>query len=176
MKCKLIQDFPNYRISEDGVVESCYKFKTSIPCDVWREVQHIHDKSCGYLIVTLCHEGIHKNKRVHRLLAEAFIPNPQNKAHVNHIDGNKLNNSLDNLEWATPKENTHHSIKMGLHDPTTQSSSREIIQLDKDTKTVIAVFPSLHEAGRTTGVVWQNIWKVCDGRRKTAGGFAWAYK
>ena len=175
MKCKLIQDFPNYRISEDGVIESCYKFKTSIPCDVWREVKQIYDKSCGYMIVTLCHEGVRKNKRVHRLLTEAFIPNPSNKAHVNHIDGNKLNNSLDNLEWATPKENTNHAIKTGLCDPAAHSR-REIVQLDKDTKAVIATFPSLHEAGRTTGVVWQNIWKVCDGRRKTAGGFAWAYK
>lgn len=175
MKCKLIQDFPNYRIREDGVIESCYKLKSSIPCDVWRELKQIYDKSCGYMIVTLCHEGVRKNKRVHRLLLEAFVPNPSNKAHVNHIDGNKLNNSLDNLEWATPKENTNHSIKMGLHDPAAHSR-KEIVQLDKDTKTVIAVFPSLHEAGRTTGVVWQNIWKVCDGRRKTAGGFVWAYK
>lgn len=175
MKCKLIQDFPNYRIREDGVVESCYKYKTNIPCDVWREVQHIYDNSCGYMIVTLCHEGVRKNKRVHRLLAEAFIPNPSNKAHINHIDGVKLNNSLDNLEWATPKENTNHAIKMGLCDPAAHSR-REIVQLDKDTKAVIVAFPSIHEAGRTTGIACQNIWKVCDGRRKTAGGFAWAYK
>ncbi|EOD6067791.1 HNH endonuclease [Acinetobacter baumannii] len=127
------------------------------------------------MIVTLCHEGVRKNKRVHRLLAEAFLPNPQNKAHINHVDGNKLNNSLSNLEWSTPRENTNHSIKMGFHDPTTLRN-REIVQLDKETKTVVAEFPSLHEAGRSTGIVWQNIWKVCDGRRKSAGGFAWAYK
>ena len=175
MKCKLIQDFPNYRIREDGVIESCYKFKTNIPTDVWRVVKPIYDKSCGYLIVTLCHEGIRKNKRVHRLLAEAFIDNPSDKAHVNHIDGNKLNNALSNLEWATPKENTNHAIKMELYDPGA-ASRKSVIQIDKDTAEVIAEYSSLHEAGRFTNVACQNIWKVCDGRRNTAGGFKWAYK
>ena len=175
MKCKLIQDFPNYRIREDGVIESCYKFKTSIPCDVWREVQQIHDKSCGYLIVTLCHEGIRKNKRVHRLLAEAFIPNPQNKAHINHIDGNKLNNCITNLEWNTPAENTNHSIRLGLHDPR-KSRNTAIIQICKDTGKQLAEFFSIHEAERVTGIATQNIWKVCNGRRKSAGNYIWAYK
>ena len=175
MKCKLIQDFPNYRIREDGVIESCYKFKTNIPTDVWREVKPIYDKSCGYLIVTLCHEGVRKNKRVHRLIAESFIPNPQNKAHVNHIDGNKLNNTITNLEWNTPKENTNHSIKLGLHDPSRLRNSA-VIQICKDSGKTIAEFFSIHEAERSTGIANQNIWKVCNGKRKTAGNYVWAYK
>ena len=108
---KLIEAFPNYRIHENGLIESNFKFKTNIPCDVWREVKPIYDKTCGYMIVTLCSgTGIRKNKRVHRLLCEAFLPNPEQKAHINHKDGNKLNNSLHNLEWATPKENAIHAV------------------------------------------------------------------
>ncbi len=175
MKCKLINEFPNYRVREDGVIESCYKFKTSIPTDTWREVKPVYDKSCGYLIVTLCHEGLRKNKRVHRLIAEAFIPNPLNKAHINHIDGNKLNNTISNLEWNTPSENTNHSIRIGLHDPARLRNS-SVVQICKNTGTVLAEYFSIHEAERVTGIANQNIWKVCNGKRNTAGNFKWAYK
>lgn len=64
-----------------------------------------------YLKVMLTKNGEQIQKLVHRLVAEAFIPNPENKKEVNHIDGNKLNNSIDNLEWVTPKENQQHSVK-----------------------------------------------------------------
>lgn len=175
MECKYFSDFPHYRIWENGVVESNYKFKTNIPCGIWRPVQHVLDKSTGYLIVTLCHNGVRKNKRLHRLLAESFIPNPENKAHVNHIDGDKTNYELTNLEWTTPKENTNHAIDTGLRD-LSLNHNRPVLQLDKVTMETIAEYKSLHEAGRVTSTQWQNIWKVCDGRRKSAGGYAWAYK
>ena len=70
----------------------------------------------GYLVVTLS-MGTRKDRKtvkVHRLIANAFIPNPKNKPQVNHIDGNKINNSISNLEWSTAKENVHHAIGMGL--------------------------------------------------------------
>ena len=70
----------------------------------------------GYMRTSLAKGSIGKQVRVntHRLIAEAFIPNPDNKKFVNHKDGNKLNNSLDNLEWVTPKENVDHARKTGL--------------------------------------------------------------
>ena len=71
------------------------------------------DNGHGYLWVNLCKDKVHKSKYVHRLVAEAFIPNPENKPCVNHIDRNKSNNSVDNLEWCTYKENNIHSIKTG---------------------------------------------------------------
>lgn len=173
---KLIDGFPNYAINRDGEIFSRYKYKTNIVSDEWRPVQHVLDKGVGYYLVTLVHNGKRKNQFIHRLLAQHFIANPENKAHVNHIDGNKQNNRLDNLEWATPKENAQHAVDTGLCDTRSAAQSVSVVQLCRETSRVISEYPSLHEAGRITGVAWQNIWKVCDGRRKTAGGFAWAYK
>lgn len=74
-------------------------------------------KKDGYLKVDLYMNGIKSSKRVHRLVAEAFIPNPKNKPDVNHKDGNKCNNSVDNLEWVDKKENMQHASKNGLLHP-----------------------------------------------------------
>lgn len=73
----------------------------------------------GYCTVTLYKNSLSQIKRVHRLVAEAYIPNPENKETVNHIDGNKQNNTVENLEWNTQSENINHSIKTGLvsHSP-----------------------------------------------------------
>ena len=173
---RIIPEFPNYKITDGGVVLSNFKFKTNKPCDTWRVVQQIFDKSCGYMIVTLCSgTGIRKNKRVHRLLCEAFLPNPLNKAHVNHIDGNKLNNTFSNLEWATSQENARHAIDTGLCDERRKDQEVSVIQLDI-LGGFIAEHVSLHEAERTTGTAYQNIYKVCTGKRKSAGGFRWEYK
>jgi len=94
-----------YEINEKGIVRRV-KDKKIIK-------QWIH--KVGYPCVSL-HKGKQKkNIYVHRLLAEHFIPNPENKLQVNHIDGNKQNNSLDNLEWVTPSENIQHAFKTGLN-------------------------------------------------------------
>lgn len=71
----------------------------------------------GYLYVKLYKNGKGTKKRIHRLVAETFIPNPDNKPTVNHIDGDKLNNHYLNLEWATRSEQIKHAIKTGLFSP-----------------------------------------------------------
>jgi hypothetical protein len=170
-----IKNFPNYRISPDGSIWSNYKFKTAIACDEWRPVQHVLDKCVGYFLVTLVNNECRKNQFIHRLLAQHFIPNPLNKPQVNHIDGNKQNNALSNLEWVTAAENSQHAVRIGLCDARTTAQSVPIRQLTLD-GTLVAEHVSLHEAGRTTGVAWQNISKVVRGIRPKAGGFMWEYK
>ena len=68
----------------------------------------------GYRRVVLMKDGKQVNALVHRLIAQTFIPNPENKPYINHIDGDKTNNSVSNLEWCTQKENVHHAMKTGL--------------------------------------------------------------
>lgn len=91
-----------------------------------------HDPD-GYEYVRFFSEGKGKIMRVHRLLAEAFIPNPKSLPQVNHIDGNPRNNSLDNLEWCTIRENERHAYRIGLR-KVTSSSGHKYIYREKDKK------------------------------------------
>lgn len=172
---KVINGFPEYRINQKGEVFSSYKFKTGKIGNEWRLVKHVLDKGVGYYIVTLVNSNTKKraNKFIHRLLAEHYIPNPENKAHVNHIDGNKQNNCLSNLEWCTPKENSIHAVKNGL--TTYEHCSKPVKQLNPNTLEVLATFKSAVEAEAITGVAKQNISKVLRGLRPRAGGYVWQY-
>ncbi|MDA3807806.1 MAG: HNH endonuclease [Thiomicrorhabdus sp.] len=173
---QIIKEYPAYKITDTGDIYSSFKYKTSIVINDWRIVKQIYDKSCGYNIVTLCDgNGKRQNKRVHRLLLEAFKPNPEDKVQVNHIDGNKLNNSLDNLEWATASENAIHAISTGLCDDRRKAQEVVVVQLDVEYN-IVAEHVSIHQAGRDTGIAWQNISKVVRELRHTAGGFRWKYK
>lgn len=170
---KIIKEYPAYKISKQGKVFSCFKLKTSIQTNEWRELKQVYDKSCGYMIVTLVDgKGKRQNKRVHRLLMEAFVPNPNNYPQINHIDGNKLNNSLSNLEWCSGSHNTRHAISLGLMKPVNEKTVEQYTL----NGVFVNEFKSIHEAGRQTGIAWQNISKVCLGKRKSAGKYYWKYK
>ena len=175
MKESIISDFPEYKINELGEVYSRYKFKTNIVTSEWRLVKPVLDKGVGYYLVTLVNAKtrVRKNQFIHRLLCQAFVPNPLNKPHVNHIDGNKQNNSLSNLEWATYKENAQHAVDTGL--TTYTHCEKAVFQFDTEGN-FIAEFKSLQEANDITGVAKQNISKVARGLRPRAGNFVWKYK
>lgn len=100
---KVINDFPNYEISNFGNIRNKTKLLKIVP------------NKQGYNIVVLCN-GIRKTINVHRLVAAAFVPNPENKPCVDHIDGDRANNHADNLRWVTAKENCNNPItKSRLH-------------------------------------------------------------
>lgn len=104
-----------YQISNLGRVKSRGKqCAVSEKRDIIRATSLTHD---GYVKVRLLHRGMDKTARVHRLVAEAFLPNPENKPTVNHIDGNKQNNAADNLEWADRTEQMAHAYALGLKAP-----------------------------------------------------------
>ncbi|WP_405320527.1 NUMOD4 motif-containing HNH endonuclease, partial [Frisingicoccus sp.] len=106
----------------------------------------------GYLALQLYKDNKGKNCYIHRLVAEAFIPNPDNKETVNHINGDKHDNRVENLEWSTYRENNVHAYKTGLNDETHRRNckgSYPVEQYDKDMN-LIAVYPSMREAERQT--------------------------
>lgn len=126
----------------------------------------------GYLRVCLSKDGLHYLKSVHRLVAEAFIPNPFNLPVVNHKNENKHDNRVENLEWCTVQYNTLYGtgrIKSAM------KQGRSVEQLDLNGN-VIEEFYSMGYAERATGIPQPNIHKVCIGARKTAGGYKWRHK
>lgn len=116
----------------------------------------------GYLFVQLCKNGEAKNYRVHRLVAQAFLPNPNNYPCINHKDENKLNNNVDNLEWCTIQYNNEYS------------KAKQVGQYDLNGN-LIATWKSTMEIQRQLGFRNGNISNCCLGKIKTAYGYIWKY-
>lgn len=115
MKNLKFKGFPNYAVTKKGQVWSLYSNKFLS-----------QNKFLGeYRAVTLCHDGVKEEHLIHRLVAEAFIPNEEDNPCVNHKDGDKLNNDLSNLEWVTYKENTKHAMETGLRRKTVINEYRQ---------------------------------------------------
>lgn len=102
-----VKDFEDYFVDENGNIYSNKYSKQ-------RLMKQNVSKKDGYVRIKLYKNNYNKTFLLHRIIADAFIPNHENKKEVNHKDGNKLNNSVSNLEWATPSENVIHSYKQGL--------------------------------------------------------------
>lgn len=124
--------------------------------------------SKGYLMANLSKNSIVSNKTIHRLVAQAFIPNPENKQDINHIDEDKTNNNVNNLEWSTRKENCNHGTR-------NERISIPIIATNLKTGES-REFYGTNECARRLGLYQQNITSVLKGRRKHTGGYTFKYK
>lgn len=166
----------DYMISSYGRVRSVDRMKT-----LSNGVKRLHkgrilkpkkDKY-GYLICSLSKNSKLKSFTVHRLVAEAFIQNPDNFPIINHKDENPTNNFASNLEWCDFKYNSNYGTAIQRR---AEKRSKTVLQIDKETGQVIAEYPSTQEAARKLNICQSTISECCNGKRNTAGGFKWQYK
>ena len=180
-KRKRIAGYEDYFIYEDGRVFSTKSNKF---------LKH-NVSSCGYPSVELFNSEGSSRKTVHRLVAEAFIPNPDNYPQINHIDENKLNSSAENLEWCTAKYNMNYGVGAKMRhskiDYSTQARKdnmraaamkrrRPVEQYDREGN-LVAKYDSGMDAERALGIRHSvaRIIEVCRGKRKTAYNYIWKY-
>lgn len=171
-----VKDFPNYYVTDTGdLYTRNYKRTGRI------KKMNLTKYKDWYFGVMLYNNEIRCRKKVHRLVAEAFIPNPDNKPCVNHKDGNKQNNRVSNLEWCTKSENEKHKYAVLGYVPNTKGrfgkeshSSKPVLQI-KD-GVVVAEFCSAKEAQEKTGACRSRISNCCRGKSKSSGGYQWKYK
>lgn len=139
----------------------------------------------GYLTVFLMKDGKGKTCYIHRLVAETFIQNIENKPQVNHIDGNKKNNCVNNLEFCTLKCNVQHAWNTGLceavrnnfklhHSKNAHRSKKKVIQYNLNGD-FIKKWQGMTDAGKQLNILVSSISDCCKGRYKTAGGYKWKY-
>lgn len=159
---KDIKGYEGYQVSDWGRVKNL-KFG--------RERILKGRKARGYLYVGLYQDGKQVIKKVHRLVAEAFLENPQNLPQVNHKDEDKTNNSVENLEWCDSKYNNNYGT---ANQRRTEKLSRRVDQIDMITSEVIHQWKSTRECGRN-GFNQSAVGKCARGERKTHKGFIWKY-
>lgn len=173
---KQIDKYPHYEVSDLGRIRSSIKTPDRILTP--------QKNNRGYYRVQIRNELGTNSFYVHRLVADAFIPNPEGKPHINHIDNNPANNSANNLEWVTPKENSAHSIKQNRHRRTDkwlehlhkaqEPTYRPVVRIDPNTNEVVGFYKKLN-AVKEDGYQPSCVSNCCKGIRRTHAGFIWKY-
>lgn len=161
-----------YEVSNMGRVKSLNYGRTGKS-----KILRPNETRLGYLRICLCKYGKHKIYWVHRLVLMTFNPNPDMKSlEVNHIDEDKTNNRLENLEWVTRKENINHGTRNDrvAEKMTNGKNSIPVVQLSLEGK-FIKAYKSAMDAEREGSFHNSNIIACCKGRYKTHGGFRWCY-
>ena len=160
---KDIEGTTNYEISSNGNVRN----KTT------KKILKGRKSKSGYLQVSIKFDGEEKfkNKYIHRLVAEAFIENKYNKKEVNHKDGNKLNNNLDNLEWVTSSENQKHRHAIGIN----KTSNRRIGKFNLNGQLIKEYSSIIEAAEEENNGIRVSIDNVLQGKRFTLKGYIWKY-
>ena len=157
-----------YQVSDEGEVRSLGNGNSNSSKE--RIIKPTKDKY-GYLYITLCKNGKKKTIKIHRLVAEAFLPNPDNLPEVNHKDENKINNRANNLEFCDRKYNVNYGTGKKR---SAEKLSKPVKQFDLQGN-FIQEFPSANEVQRKFGYSHGNISSACSGKRKTANNFIWKY-
>lgn len=176
-----------YKINKSGTVISVERYvdRRGIPFKIKQKEMKPHIDRKGYYFVSLSRDGFCKHYRLHRLLAINFIPNPENLPCVNHIDMNRLNNSLDNLEWCTHLHNMSEAFRLKGHEwiskrpkvrgprkDTSNSPRVKVAQYSLD-GVIMAQFDSIKDAAITTNTNRTSISECISGRHKTGNNFIW---
>lgn len=156
---KQIYDYPNYEVSDKGEIRNIKSGR----------ILKTRPNPRGYYYTNLSKNGNLKVFRIHRIVAQLFIPNPDGKSEVNHIDGNKKNNAADNLEWVTREENRQHAIDTGL-----MSGGIPVDQYEM-TGEFVARYESLSKAAFSVNGDSQAISHCCKGWQSHHRGFVWKY-
>ena len=163
--------YDNYEVSNFGQVRSL-KYRHTNEIKILQPCKSVE----GYLKVNIYKHGKRKSINVHILVALAFIQNDdtEHKTQVNHIDENKVNNHVTNLEWTTPKENSNHGTR------TERSSKNRMGSKNGSSKKVVCVetgrvYETMKQAAEKLGLNRHNISQCCRGCQKTCGGFHWEY-
>ena len=167
-----------YQVSNLGQVRSYGRYCNNRYNKVWRpgRILSAGKDNKGYLTVVLCLNDTRHTVKVHRLVAELFIDNPENKDQVNHINGNKQENCVANLEWCTQSENMMHAWQIGLQSRVhkkNDSRSFKVTQHNDDME-IVGKFPSMMEAERQTGINGASIARAAK-KGGRAGGYFWKY-
>jgi len=152
-----------YEVSNYGNIRNSDNSTKNLSCSSIRS---------GYKSICFNNGKKKTSYKVHRLVALTFLPNDDvKKKFVNHIDGNKMNNKLDNLEWVTPTQNVKHAIDNKL----IKVTERRVTKIDPDTKKEIETYQSLKIASEKTGIIDSCIIRSCKGNDIKAGGYIWKY-